>query len=108
MTNVLCDVYKSRKMDEAYLYVSRKDALIRVPEALLTTFGKPELAMTLMLSADKELARAVAAKVLQQMDEQRFYLQVPPPRESRLPHLLSNMDKERAPHLTGRLKHGGS
>ncbi|QQD21557.1 YcgL domain-containing protein [Venatoribacter cucullus] len=94
MTKVLCDVYKSRKMDEAYLYVSRKDALSRVPEALLTTFGKPELAMTLMLSADKKLARADAAKVLQQMDEQGFYLQVPPPRENNLPDLFCKMDKE--------------
>lgn len=94
MTKVLCDVYKSRKMDEAYLYVSRKDALTRVPEALLETFGKPELAMTLMLSADKKLARAEAANVLEKMDEQGFYLQLPPPRENKLPDLFHKLDKE--------------
>lgn len=94
MTKVLCDVYKSRKMDEAYLYVSRKDGLSRVPEALLATFGKPELALTLMLSAEKKLARAEAARVLEKMNEQGFYLQVPPPRENNLPDLFCKMDKE--------------
>lgn len=94
MTKVLCDVYKSRKMDEAYLYVSRKDGLSRVPETLLATFGKPELAMTLMLSAEKKLARAEASRVLEKMDEQGFYLQLPPPREHTLPDLFHKLDKE--------------
>ncbi len=94
MTKVLCDVYKSRRKDETYLYVTRKDALSRVPEALLETFGKPELAMTLMLSPDKKLARADTEKVLQALEEQGFYLQMPPPRETQMLDLFHKLDKE--------------
>lgn len=94
MSKVLCDVYKSRKKDEAYLYVSRKDALSRVPEALLDTFGKPELALTLMLSADKPLARADVSKVLKALEEQGFYLQMPPVRETYMLDLFHKLDKE--------------
>lgn len=94
MSKVLCDVYKSRKKDEAYLYVSRKDALSRVPEALLDTFGRPELALTLMLSADKPLARADVSKVLKALEEQGFYLQMPPVRETYMLDLFHKLDKE--------------
>lgn len=94
MTKVLCDVYKSRKKEETYLYVGRKDGLTRVPEELLTMFGKPELAMTMMLSADKALARADAAKVLKEIDDKGFYLQMPPPRETYMLDLFCKLDKE--------------
>ena len=74
MTKILCDVYKTRKKDEMYLYVSRTDGLERVPDALKEQFGKPELALTMMLSADKRLGRAKAEDVMKALDEQGFYI----------------------------------
>lgn len=94
MTKVLCDVYKTKKKDEAYLYVSRKDALSRVPEALLEQFGKPELAMTMILTPEKKLARADIDKVLKALDEQGFYLQMPPAKETYMLDLFCKLDKE--------------
>lgn len=76
-----------------YLYVSREDGLNRVPEALLEQFGKPELALTLMLSADKSLARADAEKVLNALEEQGFYLQMPPVEEVPELDLFTRLDK---------------
>ena len=61
-----------------YLYVERKNDLESVPDELLRRFGKPELAMTMALTPDKKLARADAARVLEMIDEQGFYLQMPP------------------------------
>jgi hypothetical protein len=61
-----------------YLYVSKKEALTKVPEALLTLFGSAELAMTMLLKADKVLARVDAKKVLTAIDEQGYFLQMPP------------------------------
>lgn len=94
MTKVLCDVYKSRKKDEAYLYVSRKDGLERVPELLLEHFGKPELAMTIIITPDKKMARVEAPKVLDALAEQGFYLQMPPAKEPYMLDLFCKLDKE--------------
>jgi len=66
------------------LYVNKTDGLSRVPEELLTRFGKPELAMNLLLDAHRKLARADAAKVLLAVKDQGFYLQLPPFKESLL------------------------
>lgn len=94
MTKVLCDVYKTKKKDETYLYVSRKDALTRVPDALLEQFGKPELAMTMVLTPEKKLARADIGKVLNALEEQGFYLQMPPAKETYMLDLFCKLDKE--------------
>lgn len=94
MTKVLCDIYKSRKKDDAYLYVSRKDGLEKVPEELYEIFGKPELALTMMLSPERKLARADAEKVLAGIEEKGYYLQMPPPRETYMLDLFCKLDKE--------------
>lgn len=95
MTRVLCDVYKTRKKDEMYLYVSRTDGLERVPEALIEQFGKAELALTMMLTPEKRLGRAQAEDVLKALDEQGFYLQMPPPPENPdLPDLFTKRDQD--------------
>ena len=73
---------------------SRKDGLDKVPEELFELFGKPELAMTLILTADKKLARTDGEKVLQSIDENGFYLQMPPARETYMLDLFCKLDKE--------------
>ncbi len=94
MTKLLCDVYKGDKKDEAYLYVSRQDGLDKVPEALLEQFGRMEVAMIMVLTPDKKLGRADAAKVLQEIEQQGFYLQMPPPKDPQVLDLFCKLDKE--------------
>lgn len=74
----ICSIYRSPKQEGMYLYVDKKDGLKSVPEPLLKRFGKPELAMTLMLTPEKKLARANVESVLKMIEEQGFYLQMPP------------------------------
>jgi len=74
----ICSVYRSPKEEGMYLYVDKKIDLESVPEALLKRFGKPELAMTLVLTPEKKLARADAGRVIEMIEEQGFYLQIPP------------------------------
>lgn len=81
MSKQLCNIYKSRRKEETYLYVSLKDDLSRVPEALLETFGRPELVTKLLITPERKLARAEADKVLASIEEKGFYLQLPPPKE---------------------------
>lgn len=94
MSKVLCDVYKSRKKDETYLYVARTDGLGKVPEALMEQFGKPELAMTMILTPEKKLARVDGARIIEQLEEKGFYLQLPPPRETYMLDLFCKRDPE--------------
>ena len=81
MSKLICEVFKSPKEDEMYLYVNKQEGLSRVPETLLEHFGTPKSAMTLLLTPEKKLARADIGKVLAAIDEQGFYLQMPPPKE---------------------------
>lgn len=83
-TREICDIYKSPKKDEMYLYVRKADGLKQVPEALLQMFGKPRHVVTTLLTAERKLARAEAAKVLAELAEKGYYLQMPPPREDYL------------------------
>lgn len=79
----LVSIYKSPAREEMYLYLSysadRVAALEKhVPEALLRTFGKPVHVFDLLLTPEKKLARVAAAKVLQEISQHGYYLQMPP------------------------------
>lgn len=67
---------------DMYLFVDAKVDLTPVPEELLAQFGKPVEALSLMLTATRKLARADAARVLECIEEQGFYLQLPPATET--------------------------
>ncbi|MEL7400282.1 MAG: YcgL domain-containing protein [Pseudomonadota bacterium] len=93
MKKLLCDVYRSLKKDEAYLYVEQKKGLKELPEELLEIFGPAEKTLTMILTPDKKLARAEAAKVIGEIEEKGFYLQMPPPRETYMLDLFCKKDK---------------
>jgi len=81
---VICEVFKSPRKDEMYLYVDKKEGFKRVPESLLEVFGKPKAVMTMLIREDKDLARAKAEDVLREIREKGFYLQMPPQKEDYL------------------------
>ncbi|MGI5308896.1 YcgL domain-containing protein [Rheinheimera sp. WS51] len=81
---MLCTVYKSPRKEQTYLYVERRDDFSAVPEALLKSFGTPQLVTVINLASRQHLALADLAKVKQQLKDQGFYLQVPPPVENLL------------------------
>ncbi|WP_415896574.1 YcgL domain-containing protein [Neptuniibacter sp. QD48_55] len=77
----ICSVYLSPRKDEMYLYVDKRDQLSKVPEALLEMFGSPKHVMDIPLTADRELARVDTEKVLSDLDEKGYFLQMPPPKD---------------------------
>jgi len=81
---MLTAIYKSPRKDQTYLYLTRRDDFKVVPEALLKTFGTPQLVTVLDLSRRTELAGADLAKVQLALTEQGYYLQLPPPPEDLL------------------------
>lgn len=72
-----CFVYKSIKKADSYIYLNEKDNFEKLPEQLLMLFGKPEFTLEFDLTVDRKLALADAQQVLQSLDNQGYYLQMP-------------------------------
>ena len=73
-----CFVYKSAKKADSYIYINEKDNFERIPEQLMQLFGKPEFTLEFELTKDRKLALADAKQVMRNLNEQGFYLQMPP------------------------------
>ena len=89
----ICSIYRSPKHEGMYLYVDKQEGIERVPEALLSRFGKPAQAMTLLIFPGKKLARASADKVLEALEQQGYYLQMPPVPEQYMSELHQKNSK---------------
>ena len=74
----LVEIFRSSREEGLYLYVDKKEGTARVPAALLSRVGALESAMLIMLEPERKLARADAARVLDAIETQGFYLQLPP------------------------------
>ncbi|AGI23473.1 YcgL domain-containing protein [Pseudomonas sp. MT3] len=83
----ICSIYKSPRKNEMYLYVDKREALTRVPEALIAVFGPPQHTFDLVLSPERQLAREDIDKVLENIEKQGFHLQMPPVEEEYIEHL---------------------
>ena len=90
---MFCVIYRSTQRDQTYLYVEKKDDFSRVPEALLKSFGKPQLVMLMPLDGRKQLSNADLEKVKSALAEQGYYLQLPPPQENLLKEHLEEQRK---------------
>lgn len=73
-----CMIYRSDKKQETYLYLALAMEFEDLPEALQQSFGEPAFVMQLELSAEQKLARVDVDKVLHELEEQGYYLQLPP------------------------------
>ena len=77
-TSSLCWIYRGSKQTEMYLYLPKPDDFDDLPEALMSRFGHPSLVMELQLHTGRKLARADVDQVRRSLDENGFYLQMPP------------------------------
>ena len=74
----ICSVYSSPKQQGTYLYVEKAAGLARVPDDLLTRFGKPNQVMTLLLHPQRTLAQVDVNKVLTELETHGYFLQLSP------------------------------
>jgi len=81
---MLCVIYKSPKKAQTYLFVKTRDDFSAVPAALMKTFGTPQLVTLINLATKDKLGMADLEKVKANLNEQGFYLQLPPPQEDLL------------------------
>ena len=75
---ILCEVYRSSKKPDIYLYVTKNEGLARVPDELMATFGALEHTLSFKLTAERKLAKEDAVKVIKNLEEQGYHLQLPP------------------------------
>jgi uncharacterized protein YcgL (UPF0745 family) len=75
-----CWIYKGSRRDETYLYLAAAEDWSSVPEPLLAAMGPLQLVMNLKLTPERPLARANAHSVIAALEQQGYYLQLPPAR----------------------------
>ena len=73
-----CQVYKSSRQPDTYIYLPDGAVFDSLPEPLRHRFGNPEKVMDLTLDKRVQLAQADALLVMQKIREQGFFLQLPP------------------------------
>ncbi|WP_159651622.1 YcgL domain-containing protein [Vibrio atypicus] len=78
---MLCAIYKSSKKEGAYLYIPKKDDFSQVPDTLMQMFGKPIMVMVIKMDGRK-LATVDIDKVRQSLEDDGFFLQLPPPQKN--------------------------
>lgn len=75
-----CFVYRSDKKPGLYLYLREKDDFNDVPESLISMLGDMTYSFEFDLSKNRKLVRAESKEVLRLMNENGFFLQLPPPK----------------------------
>ena len=90
---LVCKIFRSPRHEGMYLYVASGEGLERVPESLLQRFGRPVEAMTLLLTPGRPLARCEPEEVIRQIQQQGFFLQLPPLPGSDMRELAERNDK---------------
>lgn len=73
-----CAVIRSGLKDFTYIYLLEGRDYDDLPAALKKVFGEPEHVMDLELTPDRKLAYEDANKVMQNLAEQGYHLQMPP------------------------------
>jgi uncharacterized protein YcgL (UPF0745 family) len=91
---MLCAIYKSAKKAQMYLFVKTRDDFSSVPETLMTKFGTPALVTLTNLATKKKLAFADLERVKINLNEEGYYLQLPPPPEDLLKQHKIQMNTE--------------
>lgn len=93
----ICSIYHSSRKNGMYLYVLKQDALKRVPEALLTVFGNARHAFDMVLTPERHLAREDISKVLENLENQGYHLQMPPAEDEYIEHLPEELLRRNDP-----------
>lgn len=73
----LLEIYKSVKKEGAFLYLPLNSDHAHLPKALLSIFGPPKLVMKLLVTPEKSIAQTTGERVLEAIETQGFYLQLP-------------------------------
>ena len=92
MSTVNCYIYRCSAKADMYIYLSKKDDFEVLPEDLRKNLGILDFSMELELDSEKKLAKEDPVKVMDNLKNQGFHLQMPP--ETPVDQLLEKIAKE--------------
>ena len=72
-----CLVYRSTRRPDAYLLTDRGDRFDHIPRRLQEHLGRLEFAFEFTLTPERRLARADGRTVLEHIEREGYYLQLP-------------------------------
>ena len=75
---VPCAIYCSEKKTDHYLYLKQKGDFSQVPQALLEMLRPLTFVMALELHAQRKLAQVEVMQVMERLQQQGYFLQMPP------------------------------
>lgn len=87
----ICEVFKSLKKTDTYLIVEKQEGMERVPQALRDLLGELQSAMVMVVDVNKKLARTNGQQVLESIEKQGYYLQLPPSQDDEMT-AISNLN----------------
>ncbi len=73
-----CTVWRSTRKELTYLYLAEDCEFEDLPDALRESFGPPRQVMELELDPARRLAREDPARVIENLKERGWHLQLPP------------------------------
>lgn len=81
---MFCSVLKSYRKADTYLYIPKDTPLDELPDNLVQLFTPHTQVTTLHVTPGRKLARMSGATLLKRLDEDGFYLQIPPTQQDLL------------------------
>ncbi len=71
-------IYKGRRKENTYLYLTAKDNFARVPKSLLELLGELDFVLDITLTKARRLIQADVEEVMRQLEIEGYYLQLSP------------------------------
>ena len=72
-----CFIYRCSNRPDLYIYLAEEDVFDNVPKELINTLGIIEFSMELELTPETKLAREDTQKVIDNLNEHGFHIQLP-------------------------------
>lgn len=76
-------IYRCKHRKETFLYLPEKDNFEEVPNSLLDMLGEILFSFDFDLDDNKKLIRAAAPEVIRNIQENGYFLQLPPVKEEK-------------------------
>ena len=70
-------IYRCSKKPDMYIYLAEEDDFSKVPKEIFNSLGIIRFAMELEMHADRKLAKENPEKVMENLNENGFHLQLP-------------------------------
>jgi len=74
---MICYIYRCSRKPDMYIYLAEEDNFSNVPKEIFNSLGIISFAMELEINPDRKLARENPEKVMENLNENGFHLQLP-------------------------------